>query len=71
MRKISKIARLRKIKEEGYFSKANKIDGLKLDAVTVNLLIKVHDALSQEQQEKFLAMHITEMVAISWKLVKK
>jgi hypothetical protein len=46
-----------------------EIEEYVVDVLTASLLLKVHDALSPKNQEKFLNFPIEKMVEISWKLV--
>lgn len=66
-RKIPRIDRLRKIVAE---HQATRTEGVFMDATTANMLVRVHDALNEENRAKFLALPIRKMVAVGWKLVK-
>ena len=64
--KVDKLAALRKIVKEHTTA---EVDGVLMDAFTASMLVKVHGALNQGNQGKFLAMSIAEMIDVGWKLV--
>jgi|GEM_PF-5546283 len=65
--KMTKIERIRKIVTEG--SRA-KVEGVMVDLFTAGAIIAVHDHLSPENREKFLAMPIGKMATVAFRLVK-
>jgi len=50
---------------------AEEVEGTLLDATTANMLVQVHDALSPNNQQKFTAMSLGEMVGIGWELLER
>ena len=64
-----KIEKLRKIVKDGNMA---KVEGVNIDIVTANMLIKIYDAMKRPDiKEKFSSMPIKQMVGIGWKLVGK
>ena len=49
---------------------AARTEGVMMDGFTASMLVQVHDALSDVNREKFLAMQIRQMVTVGWKLAK-
>lgn len=56
---------IKKIVDDSQYA---KIEGVIVDGTTANLLLKVCDALSEENRKKLLAMPIKKMVDVAWKL---
>jgi hypothetical protein len=61
-----KIAALRDILEHGYA----KIDGVMVDLFSASAMVKVYDALNDENKIKFAALPIVKMAKIAFQLVK-
>lgn len=49
---------------------AAKVDGVFMDATTANMLLRVYEALGEENRKKFAGLPIRKMVAIGWKLTR-
>ena len=49
-----------------------RIDGRKVyvDLITASMLVQIHDALSEENRAKFIALPFLKMVDVGWRLVK-
>jgi predicted RecA/RadA family phage recombinase len=47
-----------------------KVEGVRVDLFTANAIIKVYDALSAENQAKYLALPVQRMANIAFKLVE-
>ena len=47
-----------------------EINGQIVDATTASMLIRVHDALSEENQAKFAAYPLDMMVAVGWSCIQ-
>lgn len=63
----SRIAKLRGIANEHH---AARIDGCIVDATTASLLVKVYDALTPANREKFGHPPITRLVDLAWKVAR-
>ncbi|MDR3560510.1 MAG: hypothetical protein P4N59_03575 [Negativicutes bacterium] len=48
----------------------NKKGWIFLDGVTANLIVKVTEALGEENRAKFLSLNPLQAVNVAWKLVK-
>lgn len=48
-----------------------KVDGVDVDVQTANMLCSVLKNLKEENQKTFLAMPISKMATVGWKLIKK
>lgn len=66
-RHVDRINRLRYIVQE---HSACRMEGLFVDVTTANMLVKIYDALNEQNRAKFVAMPLRRMVAVGWKLVK-
>jgi hypothetical protein len=62
-----KIAAIRRIVSEKQYA---KIDGLMVDGFTASAIIAVFDALSPENQARYLQFSIPRMASIAFKLIK-
>jgi hypothetical protein len=62
-----RIDRLRHIVEH---RQAARVEGLLVDGFTASMLVQVHDALSDANKAKFLALPLRKMVSVGWKCVK-
>ena len=62
----TRLERLREIVRE---HQAMVVDGDLVDATTASMLVKVCDALSPKNREKFLGFPVAKMADIGWKLV--
>ena len=47
---------------------AARTEGLMVDLFTASMLVQVHDALSVENQAKFLGLTLRKMVSVGWKV---
>jgi hypothetical protein len=47
------------------------IDGVMVDAMSAQAIIAVYDALSEANRATFVAMPITRMGTVAWKLISK
>ncbi len=47
-----------------------KIDGQSVDAFSASLVVQVYDALSPENQAKYAAMPVRQMIAVALKLLR-
>lgn len=47
-----------------------KIDGYLMDATTAQMLIAVHDGLSEENQARFDSVPLARLVDFGWKQVR-
>lgn len=47
-----------------------KIDGVRIDATSANMVVKVYEALNDENKAKYARLDAFKMVMIGWKLVK-
>jgi hypothetical protein len=45
-------------------------DAMLVDIQTANLLVTVHEALSEQQRDKFLGLSVERAVDVAWRLVK-
>jgi hypothetical protein len=56
----------------GHQAQKIRIDGQKVyvDAFTASMLVQIHDALTPENQAKFMALSWQRMVTVGWKLAK-
>lgn len=69
MKPKEKIAAIQKILDD---ESMGKVDGVMVDIVTANMLIKIYNALSKkEMKDKFSSLPIKQMVDVGWQLVKK
>lgn len=66
--RASKLNKLRTIVKE---HQAEEIEGVLVDATTASLLVKVHDALSDRNRERFLEFPLVKMTEIAWRLTEK
>ena len=48
---------------------AEKVEGVMIDGVTANMLVKVHDALNEDNQAKLLGLGLCPMIDLCWKAV--
>jgi len=48
---------------------AELIEGILIDASTAHMLVKVLDALNQNNKARFLSLPIVTMAKVGWKLV--
>jgi hypothetical protein len=62
----AKLAALRDIVAEKAYA---KIDGMMVDLFSASVIVKVHDALTPENQAKFLGLPIQKMATIAYKLI--
>jgi len=62
-----RISAIRRILERKQYE---KVDGSMIDLMTAQAIVTVHDALSVENQAKFVGMPAGRMATIAWKLVK-
>lgn len=65
--KMSKLDRLRRIVEE---KQAARVDGLLVDLFTASAIVKVHDALNEENRAKFVSVPVRRMASIAFKLIE-
>lgn len=63
----TRIAALRKIVKE---HSATRVEGYVVDAFTASMLVKVYDALSAANKEKFGKIALPKLVDLGWKVVK-
>lgn len=45
--------------------------GMLLDAFTASMLVQIHDALNDENRERFAALSLLRAVDVGWKLASK
>jgi len=50
-------------------SQAYECDGMLLDLTTASMLVQVHDALNEKNQQMFAGFSLERAVRIGWKLV--
>jgi hypothetical protein len=62
----NKIAKLRDIVENGY----NKVDGKTVDSFSASAIIKVYDALTDENKLRYVGLPVYKMADIAFKLLK-
>jgi len=65
---VSKIDTLRKIVED---HQAAKVDGTFVDAFSASAIVKVYDALNDQNKAKFASLPVWRMADITWKLLEK
>lgn len=64
----ARIDAFRKIVQEKSYS---IIDGVTVDLFTASAVVKVYDALNEQNRAKFAACSVVKMVAITWKVLKQ
>jgi hypothetical protein len=47
-----------------------KVEGTRIDAVTANMLVTVHDALNEKNQELFETIPLMRLIDFGWRQVK-
>lgn len=62
----AKLAALREIVERKQYA---KIDGAMVDLFSASAIVKVYDALSEANREKFAALPVVTMAKIAFKLL--
>ncbi len=61
-----KLGRLRVIVER---KECNEIDGVLVDMFSASVILKVHDALNEENRARFISLRIEDMVDIALSLL--
>lgn len=62
-----RMVRLRKIVEE---HQRARVEGVMVDAWSANAIVKVYDALTPANQERFCALSVPKMASVAFKFVK-
>lgn len=65
--KMSRYEKLKNIVENGY----SKIDGKMVDVFTASMLLKVYEALSDSNKEKFEKIPLVRLVDFGWRMMKR
>lgn len=64
--KLDKIAKLRDIAVNGYA----KVDGKTVDSYSASAIIKVYDALNDENKLRYISLPVYQMASMAFKLLK-
>ena len=74
-KKITPIQKMRKIvkahKNYNMDVKPIKLNGVKVDVQTANMIVTVYDSLSAKNKKTFSKMTYPEMSGIGWELIKR
>lgn len=65
LRQIVSECQAQKIVIQDAEGKAHKVY---VDMITANLLVRIYDALNQDNREKFISLPWPKMVKVAWKL---
>lgn len=65
-KRLTRIEKFRKIVAD---CQRAKIDGTNIDLFSASAVVKVYDALNEENRAKFASVPAPKMVAIAWRLI--
>jgi len=64
---LSSIDRIRRIVQRGQY---DHVDGTFVDLFTASVIMKIYDALNEENRRKFATLPVRKMASIALKLIR-